>query len=143
MDVNTLPGSSTLSNQDDEISIIRYRSGKPAPRTMITLPRNLITFLLDGEKTVHFAGAQISVKPYQFVMLAAGNCLMSEKLAAPETDYHSILIFFDNKFISDFFDRHTSLIDGPAKTSDQLPFLLFEKDKFLNNFTHSLDTILC
>ncbi|WP_212003329.1 AraC family transcriptional regulator [Chitinophaga sp. HK235] len=143
MAVNTLPVNSPSSNQDDdEISIIRYRSGKPAARAMITLPRNLITFLLDGEKTVHFAGAQVSVKPYQFVMLAAGNCLISEKLAAPEADYHSILVFFDNKFLSGFFDRHTSLIDRPAKTSDQHPFLLFEKDEFLINFTHSLDSIL-
>jgi AraC family transcriptional regulator, exoenzyme S synthesis regulatory protein ExsA len=143
MQVNTFPAKSPASNQDEEeISIIRYRSGKPAARAMITLPRNLITFLLDGEKTVHFAGAQVSVKPYQFVMLAAGNCLMSEKLAAPEADYHSILIFFDNKFLSGFFDRHTSLIDGPANKSNQLPFLLFQKDEFLINFTHSLDCLL-
>jgi AraC-like DNA-binding protein len=143
MDVNSLPANSQSSNQDDgEISIIRYRSGKPAARAMITLPQNLITFLLTGEKTVHFAGAQVSVKPHQFVMLAAGNCLMSEKAAAPEADYHSILVFFHSKFLSDFFDRHTSLTGKPSKASDQLPFLLFEKDEFLNNFTHSLDNLL-
>lgn len=143
MDVNNLPANSRSSNQDDgEISIIRYRSGKPAARAMITLPQNLITFLLNGEKTVHFAGAQVSVKPHQFVMLAAGNCLMSEKVAAPGADYHSILVFFNGKFLSDFFDRHTSLINGAAKIADQLPFLLLEKDEFLINFTNSLDSLL-
>ncbi|AEW01109.1 AraC family transcriptional regulator [Niastella koreensis] len=143
MDVNSSPANSQLSNQDDdEISIIRYRSGIPAPRAMITLPRNLITFLLDGEKTVHFAGAQVNVKPHQFVMLAAGNCLMSEKIASLGVGYHSILIFFNNKFLSDFFDRYASLINGHAKTSDQHPFLLFEKDEFLINFTRSLDCML-
>jgi hypothetical protein len=43
----------------------------------------MITLLLDGEKTVHFAGTQANVKPHQFVMLTAGNCLIIEKIAAP------------------------------------------------------------
>jgi AraC-like DNA-binding protein len=67
---------------------------------------------------------------------------MSEKIAAPGTEYHSILILFDNTHISNFFDRHTMLIERPVKTVDQLPFLLFEKDEFLINFTRSLDCLL-
>jgi AraC-like DNA-binding protein len=142
MNVNSSPADASSSDYDEEISIIRYRSAKPPARAMVTLSRNLITFLLDGEKTVHFSGAQVNVKPHQFVMLAAGNCLMSEKAATPNADYHSILIFFDNKFLADFFDRHTSLINTPANTVAQLPFLLFEKDEFLVNFTGSLNSIL-
>ncbi len=143
MDINSLPANSPSPNQDDgEISIIRYRPGKPAPRAMITLPRNLITFLLEGEKIVHFAGDRVSVNPQQFVMLAAGNCLMSEKTAAPGGEYHSILLFFSNGFLSGFFDRHASLIVTSAKTPGKLPFLLFEKDEFLVNFTRSLDSML-
>jgi AraC-like DNA-binding protein len=143
MNVNSLPASSQPPyHNDGAISIIRYRSAKPAPRAMITLPRNMITFLLDGEKTVHFAGMEVNVKPHQFVMLAAGNCLMSEKIATPGAAYHSILIFFDNTLLSNFFDRHTMLIERPATTVDQLPFLLFEKDEFLINFTRSLNSLL-
>jgi AraC-like DNA-binding protein len=123
-------------------SIIRYRTNKPAARGKIMLRQNLFTFLLEGEKTVHFAGAQVTVKPHQFVMLAAGNCLMSEKLAVENGDYHSILLFFDSKLLSDFFSRHSLLLDGPTKQSGNHPFLLFEKDEFLVNFTRSLDYLL-
>ena len=143
MNVNSIPVNSRSSDHNAEgVSIIRYRSAKPAPRAMITLPRNMITFLLDGEKTVHFAGMAVNVKPYQFVMLAAGNCLMSEKIAAPGAEYHSILVFFDSTVIANFFDRHPALIERPAKTVDPLPFLLFDKDEFLINFTRSLDSLL-
>jgi AraC family transcriptional regulator, exoenzyme S synthesis regulatory protein ExsA len=143
MNVNSLPANSQPSDSNDEcVSIIRYRSAKPAPRGMITLPRNMITFLLEGEKMVHFAGMEVKVKPHQFVMLTAGNCLMSEKIVAPGAEYHSILIFFDNTLLANFLDRHTILIERPAKTVDQLPFLLFEKDEFLINFTRSLDCLL-
>lgn len=143
MSVNFLPANSqSFDHNDGGISIIRYRSVKPATRAMITLPQNMITFLLDGEKTVHFAGMKVNVKPHQFVMLTAGNCLMSEKIAAPGAEYHSILICFDGTLLSNFFDRHSMLIERPAKMVDQLPFLLFEKDEFLINFTRSLDSLL-
>jgi AraC-like DNA-binding protein len=124
------------------ISILRYRTHKPAARTKIMLPQNMITFLLEGEKTVHYAGTQVTVKPHQFVMLAAGNCLMSEKTIGKNADYHSILILFDSHLLTDFFSRHTSLIGKKPKHSGSQPFLLFEKDEFLMNFTHSLNCML-
>jgi AraC-like DNA-binding protein len=124
----------------ESVSIVRYRTRTPAPRAKIILQQNLFTFLLEGEKTVHFAGAQVAVAPHQFVLLAAGNCLMTEKIAA--ADYHSILIFFDSKLLADFFSRHTSLLDKTSKQTSTHPFLLLEKDAFLLNFIQSLDTIL-
>ena len=124
------------------IAILRYRTHKPAARTKIMLPQNMITFLLEGEKTVHYAGTQVTVKPHQFVMLAAGNCLMSEKTIAKNADYHSILILFDSQHLTDFFSRHATLIGKKTKRSGSQPFLLFEKDEFLVNFTHSLNCML-
>ncbi len=124
------------------ISIFRYRTNKPAPRAKIMLDHNLLTFLLAGEKTVHFAGAQVTVKPHQFVMLAAGNCLMSEKMVAAYQEYHSILITFDPKLLKDFFERHAVLLTKRNNLSDSPPFLVFGKDAFLVNFTQSLDVML-
>lgn len=124
------------------VSIIRYRTQLPAPRTRIMLEQNMFTFLLDGEKTVHFAGTQVTVQPHQFVLLAAGNCLMSEKIAAHNADYHSILLLFSNQELADFFDRHSPLLGTFSKQSGTHPFLRFEKDVFLTNFVHSLDYML-
>ncbi|PSL32029.1 AraC family transcriptional regulator [Chitinophaga ginsengisoli] len=144
MNEHALPLNTSPVQRDAEyVSILRYRTNKPAPRASIMLQQNLFTFLLEGEKTVHFAGTHITVKPHQFVMLAAGNCLMSEKIAAENADYHSILIFFDSKLLSDFFDRHASLLGKQTKQSGSHPFLLLEKDEFLINFTRSLDCMLC
>jgi AraC-like DNA-binding protein len=126
----------------ESISILRYRTNTPAPRARVVLQQNLISFLLNGEKTVHYAGTQATVKPHQFVMLAAGNCLMTEKAAAENADYHSILIFFDSIRLSDFFNRHAVLLGNQTKQSDNRPFLLLEKDEFLVNFTRSLDCML-
>lgn len=132
-----------MEDRDQNISILRYRTNKPNARGKIMLQQNLISFLLDGEKTVHYAGTQVTVRPHQFVMLAAGNCIMSEKVAAKNADYHSILIFFNSNLLSDFYTRHASLLDKQAKQPDHHPFCLFEKDDFLVNFTRSLDCMLC
>lgn len=126
----------------EPISILRYRTQAPAARARVLLPQNMFTFLLDGEKTVHFAGAQVTVKPPQFVLLAAGNCLMSEKAAAKDADYHSILLLFDNQLLAGFFSRHADWLGQQAKPAASQPFLLFEKDAFLANFIRSLDCLL-
>ncbi|MBO9202808.1 MULTISPECIES: helix-turn-helix domain-containing protein [Niastella] len=125
-----------------EISIFRYRTKNPVHRAKITLQQNLLSFLLEGEKTVHFAGTQVTVQPHQFVMLAAGNCLMSEKTPAKKSDYHSILFFFDSELLADLFNRHAVLFDNHTTQSATLPFLLFEKDDFLINFIRSLDCMI-
>lgn len=132
----------TITEDDKSVSILRYRTNMPVLRAKIMLQQHLFTFLLAGEKTVHFAGTQVTVKPHQFVMLAAGNCLMSEKAATANADYHSILIFFDGRLLSDFFNRHALLSLRQTKQPDNHPFLLFEKDEFLVNFTRSLDCML-
>jgi len=124
------------------ISILRHRTNKPAVKAKIVLQQNLFTFLLAGEKTVHFAGTQITVQPHQFVLLTAGNCLMSEKLAARNAAYHSILIFFNSKLLTDLFSQHAALIGKQTKRSNHQPFLLLEKDEFLVNYTRSLDSLL-
>lgn len=140
--MNGHANTSPAKQDEGAVAILRYRNNAPPARAKIMLQQNLISFLLEGEKTVHFAGTQVTVKPQQFVMLAAGNCLMSEKIVANNADYHSILIFFDNNLLADFFNRHTSLLDKQTRQSDNPPFLLFEKDEFLVNFTRSLDCML-
>ena len=124
------------------ISLLRYRTQAPAARTRVLLPQHMFTFLLAGEKTVHFAGAQVTIRPPQFSLLAAGNCLMSEKLAAPATEYHSLLLLFDHQLLADFCHRHAAWLGKPATPAVRQPFLRFEQDAFLAAFVRSLDCLL-
>ncbi|GAB4052229.1 helix-turn-helix domain-containing protein [Spirosoma litoris] len=131
------------SKTDTEpITIVRYNSEIASVKNRITLQQNLFSFLLEGEKTVYYAGKTIKIKPDQFLLLSAGNCLMSEKIAAPAGSYRSILIFFDNKALADFFTRHPGLHQTKANEFAEEPFLLFEKDAFLHNFIESLGYML-
>lgn len=133
----------SLNNQlpTTAISLLRYRTQAPAARARVLLPQHLFTFLLAGKKTVHFAGAQVTLQPQQFILLAAGNCLMSEKLAAPAPEYHSLLLF-DHQLLADFCHRQAAWLGKPASLAASQPFLRFEQDAFLTTFVRSLDCLL-
>lgn len=126
----------------EPVSISRYSSKVPSAKNRITLQQNLFSFLLEGEKTVYYAGTTVQIKPSQFLLLARGNCLMSEKTAAEGGGYESIMLFFDNKVLSDFFTRYPGVLEIQNGKVYEEPYLLFEKDEFLKNFIQSLSHIM-
>jgi AraC-like DNA-binding protein len=140
--VTSLP-SVNSKNTMEPVSIIHYNSGGVSSNTKIELRQNLFSFLLEGQKSVQYAGTQVKVDSNQFLLLSSGNCLMSEKIAAPEGRFRSILLFFDNKLLIDFFIRHPQVATQTSiKKNSETPFLMFEKDVFLINFIESLGFML-
>jgi AraC-like DNA-binding protein len=136
---NTQDSSPDISR---EVSIMQYNSSVATGNSKITLQQNMFSFLLEGAKTVQYAGKRVSIKPHQFLLLTAGNCLMSEKIAAPGGLYRSILFVFDNQLLTDFFIRHPQPRQSGSHQYRQEPFLVFDKDPFLVNFIDSLGIIL-
>lgn len=127
---------------EEQISILNYHSGVPSINNRIKLQQNLFSFLLEGEKAVHYAGMHVKIDPGQFLLLSAGNCLMSEKIAAKGGNYRSILLFFDNKVLADFFIRHPMAVNSKAAKSREVPLLHFKKDPYLVGFVESLGHML-
>lgn len=132
----------TLQNTGRNLNIIWYNSDVATINSKIILEQNLFSFLLEGSKTVQYAGNKLTINPNQFFLLSAGNCLMSEKTSTPNGRYRSILFFFDSEILADFLIRHPMPIKAFKHRQNEEPFLVFEKDAFLNNFIDSLDLIL-
>lgn len=134
--------STTSAPPPAAVSLVRYRTRAPTARAQVQLAQHMFTFLLAGEKTVRFAGAQATLHPSEFILLAAGNCLMSEKTVAPDAEYHSLLLLFDQQLLVDFFDRHTAWLTSLPHLATSQPFLQFSADDFLTHFVQSLDRLL-
>ncbi len=126
----------------EPITIFSYQAEEASVKNRITLGQNLFSFLLEGEKTVYYAGTMVNITPGQFLLLAAGNCLMSEKIAAPGGNYRSILISFDNGVLADFFIRQANLLSIHTGEIPEEPILRFNQDAFLRNFINSLEHML-
>jgi AraC-like DNA-binding protein len=125
-----------------KLNIIRYNSNVATSNSKIKLEQNLFSFLLEGRKSVQYGGKKVSINTNQFFLLRAGNCLMSEKIAKPGSQYCSILFFFDNELLTDFFIRHPLQMKSPKRRDNAEPFLVLEKDAFLTNFVDSLGLLL-
>jgi AraC family transcriptional regulator, exoenzyme S synthesis regulatory protein ExsA len=138
--VDLLPTDS--QSETAQISILHYNSNVVSIKNRITFRQNLFSFLLEGEKTVQYAGKQEKITPDQFLLLSTGNCLMSENIASEGGTYRSILLFFDNLLLTDFLTRYPSALQPRQNSLIDDPYLVFEKDAFLNNFVESLSHII-
>lgn len=145
MKAYNLPANPLATSPDaatDSVSIFSYHSNLSSANSRITLQQNMFSFLLEGEKTVSYAGSTVRIKPGEFLLLSAGNCLMSQKIALENGIYRSILLSFDTSVLSDFFSRHTEISHTKTTESHEEPVLIFEKDAFLNHFVESLSFML-
>ena len=103
------------------------------------LSKNAISLVISGEKTMHFAEKKVTVKDDEFHFLSSGNCVVTMKLNE-HIPFKSILIFFDNKTLSDFYlkyNRQIEKIRAGHKISTEL-YLAFKKDGFILNYIDSL-----
>ena len=147
MEIQTIPQDIFIQDgQDpssDKIAILLYHTNSPSPKTRITLTKNLFSFLLDGEKTIHYSGKTIRIDPNQFLLLAGSNCLMSEKLST-NGRYSSLLLFFDDALLTDFFLKYGSMIRRISARTNRTkePVVCFHKDPFILNYLHSLQLML-
>ncbi|OUJ70413.1 hypothetical protein BXP70_24405 [Hymenobacter crusticola] len=118
-----------------------YNTASNSERTKITLRYHLFSFLVEGEKVVTYPTVTARIVPGQFLLLPAGNCLMSEKLAGPTHAYQSMLLFFSNEALTAFFQKHPDLGMGVGTERVAPPFHVFEADEFLTNFVRSLSLL--
>jgi AraC-like DNA-binding protein len=123
--------------------IYKHTSERQSLKNKILLEYNLISFLQTGEKVLHYANKTRNINDEQVAILSAGNCLMTEKLSN-ENNYSSILFFFDNVALTNFFVKYSSLINRIKSTTEHLkePFIVIEKDDFIKNYITSLGFIL-
>lgn len=120
-------------------SVIDYHSNKASPRSKVSLQQNLISFLDQGEKIVYYANEKTVITKKQFAILSSGNCLMTEKLPLGNS-YRSVMMFFSDTAISNFFVKYASIVERTTSISNNLkkPFLVLEKDDFIAAYITSL-----
>jgi len=129
-------------NGKENTSVFYYTSTTPTLRNRINLQQNMFSLLLEGEKSIYYAGKRTTIGANKFLLLSEGNCLMSEKMAAKSGGYSSILFFFSTEALADFFKKHPLSLRVNRNLTDEEPFIVFEKDIFINSFIDSLRVML-
>lgn len=133
------PGKDVLA---DGIMIHDYTAEVGSFKGKSILQSNAISLVIEGEKTMHFAEKVVNIKNNEFHFLSASNCLATMNLS-PRQQFRSILIFFTDKLLFDFYLKHSTLITGLKEKYQPSPesYISFPKDPFTHNYINSLQLL--
>jgi AraC family transcriptional regulator, exoenzyme S synthesis regulatory protein ExsA len=130
-------------NNTDTIIIHDYLAPAGFFSGKSVLHKNAISLVISGRKTMHFAEKMVNIEADEFHFLSAGNCLVSMKQSG-KNEFRSILIFFDNRVLNDFYVKYDTVIAGFKNTLpvQNQPYIAIKKDAFVKNFITSLQLLL-
>jgi AraC-like DNA-binding protein len=141
MHITNLPDDLlSASGQSDEDIVIHHYAGIVGSfKGRSVLHRNAVSLVIQGEKTMRFAEKTVFINDNEFHFLSAGNCLAAMDLSAKKS-FSSVLMFFSNSALSDFYVKYNDTIKRLRKTYKigSEPYLSIEKDDFIRNYINSL-----
>ena len=143
MDIINFPEHLFDNNYTDtpDLQIANYEAYKLVSKNKINLNKNVFSFLLDGQKDIHFSNDIVSIDHTQALLLASGNFLTTEIVGA--NSYSCLLFFFSQKNINDFLLKYGHLFNPKDlnKTTNNSPYFLIKKDNFIIHFINSIQQI--
>lgn len=139
MEVYSLPTFFGLE-QEAPIQCYNYQTKKPQLRNKISLTQNAFSFLLDGTKEVITEQKPTAINNTQFLLMNAGNCLMTEQLSSSRLVYKSILLFFSDDLLLQFLEKY-NIHNSNTTNSTPIPVKVGEYDGFIKAFVNNLEGI--
>ncbi len=103
MDITNFPEDLFENNYKDtsDLKIANYEVYKHVSKNKINLNKNVFSFLLDGQKDIHFSNDIVSIDHTQSLLLASGNFLTTEIVGA--NSYSCLLFSFLKKTLRIFY----------------------------------------
>ncbi|MFT3825183.1 MAG: AraC family transcriptional regulator [Chitinophagaceae bacterium] len=125
------------------VNCLQYTATKETINNKVVLHQHLFSFLLEGRKIVYYPRNHAQIDNDHFLLLSPGNSIMTERLLNTDGVYRSLLLFFDNQVLTDFFAKHPYILQSSTKdVAVQQPFLVLDKDEFIRNYITSLCLLL-
>lgn len=133
----------SLNGEQSEEIIFHDYTAAGSGKGKSVLNKNAISLVISGEKTMHFADKTVYIKSDEFHFLSSGNCVASMDPSGKEP-FRTILLFFDNKILSDFFIKYNHLTNSLQNTKKKFGqhYVAFKKDRFVSNYITSVDLLL-
>ena len=119
-----------------DVFVHRYQISVHANKNKVNLSQNVFSFLIQGQKEVHFQDTTVDIGDDKILLMAAGNCLMTENLSEYES-YESLLLFFSQETIERFLFKYKPEC-LKLQSIPQTPYFIVEKDEFIKIFIQSL-----
>ncbi|MEM7660321.1 MAG: AraC family transcriptional regulator [Bacteroidota bacterium] len=138
MHVTTLPKDLPIGNAA-QLQLYDYRNFQDLLKTKIQLSKHTISFLRKGQKEVMGDDKTVQIDPQHFVIMKAGNCLMTETTSKEDHFYQSMLLFFPAEAVQAFVEKHQPTSHASAENRS---FYILPYDRYIQQFVVSLDEVL-
>lgn len=136
-DIIALPQALDLK-ESALVQLYNYQISEPHVRNRINLTHNTFSFLIDGTKEVMANHDPIFIDNSKFLIIKSGHCLMTENLSSANNIYRSVLLFFSDKILLEFVDKH-GISAGKNAFTHSVKVGVY--DSFIGSFVKSLDDI--
>jgi AraC-like DNA-binding protein len=120
-----------------DVFVYDFKMTNDVVKSKVNLGMNMFSFLQVGKKQVHFAGNSVAVNKEQSLLLKKGNWLWTELLET-ETVYYCKLLFFSEKVLKEFLEKHT---EATQVLKDEAPYFVIRNDAYITSYLNSLVTI--
>lgn len=134
MNIITLPDDLNLKSSQS-IEVYDYVNTKEVSKQQIILSKNTFSFLQNGTKKVFFDDSSSLINNSQFLLMKAGNNIMTEKFYNDETKYRSILFFFSDEAVLNFIRKFKL---NPQDNTNYASMYSFDYDQYTKGFTKSI-----
>jgi AraC family transcriptional regulator, exoenzyme S synthesis regulatory protein ExsA len=119
-----------------DLFVYDFKMTEDVIKTKVNLNMHMFSFLQVGKKQVHFSDVTVAVNNEQSLLLKKGNCLWTE-LLEKETTYYCKLLFFSDKILKQFLEKHSI----KKKKGDEVSYFAIQNDSFITSYLNSLNTI--
>jgi len=138
MPIENIPEIYFKDNKEHpDLFVYDFKMTSDVVKSKVNLGMNMFSFLQVGKKQVHFAGTSIAVNKDQSLLLKKGNWLWTELLDT-DTIYNCKLLFFSEKILKEFLDKHT---ENKQITRSETPYFTIKNDAYISSYLNSLSTI--
>lgn len=137
MNVTSLPSDLKIAPAVD-VQLYDYRIFNSHWRNKVTLTKNTFSFLIAGTKEVLADEESISIQNDHFLIIKAGNCLMTENISPLNSTYRSMLLFFTDDALLSVLKKYAFEFTTPQT---HRPYLIAAYDPYLKNLVTALEAI--
>ena len=120
-----------------DLFVYDFKMTSDVVKSKVNLSMNMFSFLQVGKKQVHFAGTSVVVNKDQSLLLKKGNWLWTELLET-EAIYYCKLLFFSEKILKEFLEKHTA---NTIIVKEDSPYFIIGNDTYITSYLNSLSTI--
>lgn len=124
-------------SKNPDLFVYDFKMTNDVVKSKVNLGMNMFSFLQVGKKQVHFADTSVAVNKDQSLLLKKGNWLWTELLDT-EAVYYCKLLFFSEKKLKEFLDKHT---DSKPNLQDDVPYFIIGNDPYITAYLDSLSRI--